>query len=284
MTMARPGDALGRALRWAAGGEWVVVGMAAPVLAFPTVRPRWTAGALAALAAVWVFRWAVRGEPWPVTPFNGALLLFSVMIPVGMWASAFPEFTLPKAAGLVLGLATFRAVAFAVDDGRRLGLAVAGFCLLGLGIAAVGALGTQWKATVAPLAALAEQVPRLIPTLPELRSAGINPNQLAALLTLYVPFALALAVGVPFRRGTGLAARVVWLVVLGALTAVMAGLLLLTQSRSGWMGGAAGLVALHVYGLIDALALGAKPGVTFWYGLGLVVGTGPGAPGEERAR
>ena len=31
-----------------------------------------------------------------------------------------------------------------------------------------------------------------------------------------------------------------------------------------------GLVALHVFGLADALALGSKPGIVFWFALGLL--------------
>ena len=32
----------------------------------------------------------------------------------------------------------------------------------------------------------------------------------------------------------------------------------------------AGLIALHIYGLTDALALGSKPGLVFWMALGLI--------------
>ncbi len=42
------------------------------------------------------------------------------------------------------------------------------------------------------------------------------------------------------------------------------------EGRALALGLAGGLVALHVYGLTDALALGSKPAVAFWYALGLV--------------
>ena len=42
------------------------------------------------------------------------------------------------------------------------------------------------------------------------------------------------------------------------------------QKRPFALGLLAGLIALHVYGLADALALGAKPGILFWYNLGLI--------------
>jgi hypothetical protein len=78
---------LGEGIRRILGLEWLVAGAAAPLLMFPTLRPHWTAAALAMLVVWWLLRWAVRGEPWPVTPFNGALLLFALMVPVGIWAS-----------------------------------------------------------------------------------------------------------------------------------------------------------------------------------------------------
>ncbi|MGQ9523192.1 MAG: hypothetical protein ACUVR6_11155, partial [Anaerolineae bacterium] len=55
--------------------EWLVVLAVVPFLTFPTVRPRWTVVALVALAVWWLLRWALRREPGPITPFNGALLL-----------------------------------------------------------------------------------------------------------------------------------------------------------------------------------------------------------------
>ncbi|MFN3763128.1 MAG: hypothetical protein ACK4WK_08015 [Anaerolineae bacterium] len=40
------------------------------------------------------------------------------------------------------------------------------------------------------------------------------------------------------------------------------------------LGLAAGLIALHTYGMTDALALGSKPAVVFWYALGLIAALG----------
>lgn len=42
--------------------------------------------------------------------------------------------------------------------------------------------------------------------------------------------------------------------------------------RPAALGMLAGLIALHVYGLADALALGSKPGIVFWLVLGLLTG------------
>jgi putative inorganic carbon (HCO3(-)) transporter len=225
--------------------EWLAVAVAAPLLLFPTVRPRWTAAALCALMAVWLLRWFVRREPWPVTPFNGALLLFVLMIPVAMWASALPELTLPKATGLVLGLAAFRAVALTARDRRSFGLALTAFCLLGLVIAVIGVLAAQWLEKVAALTALTSRIPRLITSLPELPTAGVHPNEIAGALMLYLPLAAALVGGWSLCRRV----RVLSPLLLAGCVAflmVVAGVWLLTQSRSGWFGGVAGLLTLGV--------------------------------------
>jgi putative inorganic carbon (HCO3(-)) transporter len=223
--------------------DWLVAGAAAPFLVFPTVRPRWTATALAVLVVWWLLRWAVRGEPWPVTPFNGALLLFALMVPVGIWASAVPELTLPKAAGLVLGLAVFRAMALAVDSPRCLNLAMALFCLLGLAILVVGVLGTRWSAKVGPLYAVTKRIPWLIQGLPESQADAVSPNQLAGALAFYLPLSMALVFSWRFSR-RAIIGPLAGLVGSLLFFALVAGILLLTQSRSGWMGGAAGILAL----------------------------------------
>lgn len=226
--------------------------LAAPLLLFPTVRPRLTVAALAALILVWLLRWAVRREPWPVTPFNGALLLLALTIPVAVWASAFPDLTLPKAAGLVLGLAAFRAVALAVRDRRSLGWALVVFCLVGVVILGVGAVSAEWPTKVPMLGALTGRIPRLLASLPNLQAAGVNPNQIGGVMACYLPAALALATVLAARvgRAASLAegislVRALFLLAGGLVfLGLVGGALVLTQSRSGWLGGAAGVLAL----------------------------------------
>jgi putative inorganic carbon (HCO3(-)) transporter len=217
--------------------------MVAPLLLFPSLHPLLTAAALIVLAALWLFHWFSLSEPWPITPFNDALLLFALMIPVAIWASAIPELTLPKAAGLVLGLAAFRAVALAVRDRRSLNLALVAFCVLGMGILVVGGLGAHWLEKAPVLTALTRHTPRLIHSLPDLRSAGISANQIAGALTLYLPLATALVVGL-WASSRAFLLHLLALAGSVAFVLLVGGVLLLTQSRAGWVGGAVGLLAL----------------------------------------
>lgn len=214
--------------------------LVAPLLLFPSVQPQWTAAGLALLAGLALTRWVVRGELWPATPFNAALLLFALMLPVAWWASAWRDLSWPKLTGIVLGLATFRLLALSVRDRRTLVWALAVFSASGAGILALGALSTGWSAKVPLLRPLVQQLPRQLTELPGTGGQAINANQLAGAALLYLPVAIALVVGGwrEGRRGLALVAL--------AGAGVVAGLLLLTQSRSGWIGGAGGLVALAV--------------------------------------
>lgn len=226
-------------LRRLAAWEWLTVPLAAPLLLFPSVRPHWTGIALAGLLLGWLARWLLRREAWPSTSLNRPLLLLALMIPVGIWASPLPELTLPKATGLILGLAAFRAVALAVRDRRALQVALAAWLLLSLGFIAVGVVTTDWANKVPFLADVTRRLPRLIATLPDMRAADIHPNMIAGILALCLPVLPALVVG-SGRRLLPLLARLS----LGVLLLLLIGLLVLTQSRSGWVGAATGWLAL----------------------------------------
>lgn len=218
--------------------EPLILFMAAPLLLFPTARPRWTAVMLAVLAAFYLLRWIARREPWPSTPFNGALLLLALVIPVAVWASALPALTLPKLTGLILGLGAYRAIAFSVHDRRSFLRGVAALALAGLAIWAVGFLGAGWGTKFAWFGPIVSRLPRALTVLPSAPDSGINPNQLAGALVLFLPLAAAGVVGWWRERRW-------WLALLSLAALGLAfGTLALTQSRSGWLGAAAGLLAL----------------------------------------
>lgn len=216
--------------------------VSAPFLLFPAQLPALTLAALLLLALWWLYRAFYRRRPLPVTPFNGALLLWSLSLGVGIAVTAFPALTLPKATGLLLGLASWRFLVIAVADRWRLRRATLAFLLAGVGVAALGVLSVRWSAKVPGLQWLVDRLPPQLLSLPGAPEAGVNTNQLAGALLLYLPLPaaafLAVVTGARFRSAIVKAAGA--LVALAALT----GLLLLTQSRSGWVGGAAGLLTL----------------------------------------
>lgn len=222
------------AWRVIAAAEPAVVLAITPLLLFPTVRPSWTVVALALLAAVWLARAFLRREPWPVTPLNAALLLFCLTIPVAAAVSVAPELTVPKLTGLILGLAVFRALAFSVTDMRSLAAALIVFCLVGAGMFALGLLGMRLP-VLAPLTAA---LPASLVSLPGAPDPGINPNQLAGVLVLYLPFLIALGLLAVRNR------RYAWASVSAVICVGGLATLVMTRSRAGWIGSAIGVAAL----------------------------------------
>ena len=213
---------------------------AAPLLLFPTLRPALTVGALVALLLTWLLGWIGAGRPGTPTALDVPLLLLALMVPIAVWASAFPELTLPKLAGLTLGLAAFRAIVNAVRAPRHLRVAVALFLALGLGLGLVGLVTTSWIGKWAALESILIRIPRLVIGLPGAES-GIHPNALAGTLLLLWPLAFAAA----SSRGSGgsRGARAMGLGTL-LLTLFFGVVLVLTQSRSGWIGAGAGLAVM----------------------------------------
>jgi putative inorganic carbon (HCO3(-)) transporter len=217
---------------------------------------------LLGLPLAWGIVWAVTRYPLPVTPFNAALLLWAIAVGVGVAVTAMPEMTLPKATGLVLGLAVWHGLAVHVTTRSRLKWAVLGFAALGLGMMGVGMLSVNWFAKIPQLRPVLERLPDVLVALPGAPGAGINPNQLAGLLTFLLPPSLALGVA-------GLPRWVGWRLIPGAVVrwipvGVIGMVLIVTQSRSGWIGGLVGLAVLLTLWLIALRRLRVKWILAAW--------------------
>ncbi len=214
--------------------EGIVLLLAVPWLLFPDISPLATAAALAALALMWLLALMLDRDRLPRTPFNLAFLLWSLALAVGILVSADPSETLPKATGLLLGLAVWRYTVIAVVSRRGVALAVGLLLLICLGFSLTGVMNLRELPKI-PVLTAANPFRGL--ALPGLDRLSTHPNQLAALITLFLPLVVSLLV----------APRPNWRwsrVGLGLVALLVAGILLLTQSRGGWIGAAAGLFAL----------------------------------------
>lgn len=213
---------------------WVEAGVllaAAPFLLFPTQIYMGTCLALVLLAVVWL----LRARRFPVTPFNLTLLLWSLALLVGMAVTADPAETLPKATGLILGLAVWRYAALYLAERRRLVWGWLAYVLLSLGFALLGVLSANWQSKVPLLGAVVARLPANLLQLPGAPAEGVQLNQLAGTLLLILPLLLSL----PFVWRNWLQ-RAAWLL----LTLTLLLMLLFSQSRSGWLGMIAGILVL----------------------------------------
>lgn len=223
---------------------WGPLLLAAPALAFPLAVPRFTLLSLAG-AAVWLVVLAVRGRSglaFPL-PFEWPVLVLLAMALVGAWRSEYLWLTVPKLAGLTLGVLTFAAIVATATSVSRVRLLALLYLALGLATVAVAVLsGPAWKGLgYGLLYNLAHAtVPRVM-TLPGAEE-GINPNALGVTTLFFLPVFAALACPWPSPRQVDrrprfvtIAAKLARRALFGALALALLGILLLSQSRTSWV-------------------------------------------------
>jgi len=254
---------------WSDRFHWLWLGLAAPFLLFPTPKKTLV---LLVVPGTWLLHWLANRRqlpgtkdqppvihqysPIPITPFNGAIFLVALMVLVSLWATYDVHLSLPKVSGMVLGVGVFFAIA---REGHR----PAGWwwsCLLflgaGLGVAVLGLFGTQWaQYKLRFLNPIFELIPTVISGL-QGAEVGFHPNEVAGALTWVLPLFFTLSGFFIFSKGIledranhhpvafiqkamanlhnwqrwGLRA-IFWLV-----TLFVAGVFVLTQSRSAYLG------------------------------------------------
>lgn len=219
--------------------EWLALLMMAPLVLFPTpVRSL----ALLGVPFLWTARKVSLGRFIDRTPLDWPILLLLLMVLVSLYATYSIEESLPKIGGMVLGLGVYYAVvAFAVDR-RTWGLTAGAFLFGGAGVAVLGLLGTQWNLKFAFLESILARVPPRITGLPG-AAGGFHPNEVAGALLWAAPVACAsAAVAVlgarSIARSLGRVRGAILLLVMVTIAAFLVGVLILTQSRGGWIAAA----------------------------------------------
>lgn len=216
--------------------EGITLLLAAPWLLFPDRFPLAAAAALLALAAVWLAGLALDRERLPRTPFNFAFLLWGIVLAVGIVVTADPAETLSKATGALLGLAVWRFTVISIAQRSHVAAGVAALLVVCLGFSVTGLVSLQDLPKIPVLTAIN---PFRQLALPGLDALTAHPNQLAALIALFLPLLVSLWLAPPRRANV-----VIWRVTFGFITLLVVVILLLTQSRGGWIAAAVGLFAL----------------------------------------
>jgi putative inorganic carbon (HCO3(-)) transporter len=169
---------------------------------------------------------------WRRAPLAGPVALLLVQVGVSLWATARPDQTWIEICQLFSGLVACYAVFQWTRDVGRLWWAVAALIGAGLGLALVAPVGVDWVRQGGFLP------PSLYRFFPQLLSDSVHPNVMAGALVTLLPLSLALFLALPAtsRRARWLRAGV------GLAGLVQLGVLLLTQSRGGYLALGVGLV------------------------------------------
>ncbi len=217
----------------------------APFLLFPEQYIIGTTAALIVIILLWLWPILFLRTPLiPPTPFNLVFLLFMFMVMVGILVTADPQHTLPKACGIILGISTWRFIVITIDRPSLLTWAIAGFILLGVAMTLFGLLNADWllkSSSQVPFLQGLERI-NLRDAIPLFSAgSGIHPNQIAGSIMLYLPLMLSLLFGFQVvHRNRWILLGTIILILLATST------LVLTQSRSGWLGMAGGFFMLLI--------------------------------------
>jgi O-antigen ligase len=219
----------------------------APWLLFPDDR---RAFALIALPAIWLINRVLLGHFIPRTPYDFVIALLLLMVLISIGATYDVRVSLPKIAGVLFGISWLYALVAYANSARRFNWTMLGLILGILLLIGLIVLGAQWKGKVPVLTQLSGLFPKLITDVPG-APEGFSANEIAGTLTWLMLLPLSILIGWWSTTRSGFAAKSVMSLLLLSLTLVLIALIVLTQSRSAWLGAAAGIgVAVFAIGRI----------------------------------
>jgi putative inorganic carbon (HCO3(-)) transporter len=217
-----------------------------PLLLFPNLSETFTLGAVGLLLGLWVLGWLLARLPvLPASPLSPALLLWGFMVIIGVLVTADPELTFPKATGLLLGYAYWRYIVNTLRTRQLINLGIIFFLLVGLGMMFIGTVSADWRLKVPLLSNLLSLLPEQLIRLPGAPSEGTHANELGGTILIFLPLLIVVVTSWQAIRKTPL-------LIIGLLGMSISAslLLLLTQSRSAWIGGIGGFSVLLVFWFI----------------------------------
>jgi putative inorganic carbon (HCO3(-)) transporter len=180
--------------------------------------------AVAVAAVFWVFRWLGKGYPSKRTPADWTIIIILLMGLIAFWITALPEITHPQIYRLLLGIGFYYAIMNWTNSNNRLRFLLAALALAGIALALLGIFSVEWTTTKVPF------IPDLIyEFIPTLLSDIIHRNVMAGTLVILLP----LTIGLPLIAWKELKFFENCVFIIAAL--IMTGVLILTQSRAGWM-------------------------------------------------
>jgi putative inorganic carbon (HCO3(-)) transporter len=204
------------------------------LVAASVVSARLLPWALGVAGLLWIIRYLAYGYLSIRTSADWPIALLALMSLINVWASVLPDVTLWTVYRLLTGIALYYVIVNWVTTTDRLRWLSQLTVIIGLLLALAALISVKWTAE----GELFRVFALLYDRLPLLMSDTINPNVMAGALVVLFPCALSLLLfgGSQFSWPQ-------W-VLLGAGALLMLGVLILTQSRGGWMGLGASLMII----------------------------------------
>jgi O-antigen ligase len=211
--------------------------------------------ALASLLLLFILRQLIAGQITTPSLANVPLALFLLLLVGTCWVTPSWQHTWPEMARVLSGMAVYLAVINwinplpgnrepAADEShqflRRLIEVSVVFLGLGVSLTAIGLLGMQPTYKFERLGRLLELLPRIYIS----GTSGFNSNNVAGVIVLFAPMAVALTLGPLQLRRRSVTLWLLAKIAVGLLSLFFGVSLLLTQTRGAWLAFGAALVLL----------------------------------------
>lgn len=233
--------------------QWVPMLLVAPLFALPSP---WPLIPLSIVPLVWLVIWFSGGEPLVRTPFNVPIVVIAVMLLVSTWVTFDLKISIGYISGAVLGLAAFFTSARYAQTPK--GWWICFFFLAGLNLflAVVVFFMIQWSQVQLKFDSLTGITSQLgiplilIPKISELPTTNTIPGFILGILPIQIVFTTsALFNRNRWNEFLGKKRTILIIILLLVLTVISSGILLLSQSRTGYISFAGSCFFILLFGL-----------------------------------
>lgn len=221
---------------WIDWAQFILIGLLAPFFLFPSIKYSWI---FLLVPAIWILRWIIKRNFIERTTLDWPILLLSFQVFVSCLIVPDVAFSLPKIAGVLFGIAFFYSVTALLNTKKLIRAGIIIFLGGGLALSVIGILGMIRLSTkyLDKLFKIATLIPKINFNLPGAEK-GFHHNALGGTLIFIIPLYLILIFSYFRRKKQNYLInknRLFYIFLFSGLSIII-GVLILTQSRSSWIG------------------------------------------------
>jgi putative inorganic carbon (HCO3(-)) transporter len=226
--------------------SWIILLAAAPI--FLLIQPK-QSYLLLILPLLWLIAILAKKQPIPFTPMNLALLVIAIQVLVSLYATYDIAVSLQKVTGVIWGMAVFFALVRFGKKRNGIFLSTLIFILGSAGISVLGLVGIEWPTNkIIIFNSVYDQFPKISSIIPGL-SEGFHPNEVGGALSWIIPFWIVMLFWLiirfkKIRKHASSFLIILYILIDFIFLGLSSVVLLLSQSRSAYIGLALGLILL----------------------------------------
>jgi len=174
--------------------DWIqllLIGLTAPFFLFPSMKYIWI---FLIIPGIWICRWVVKNNFFERTLLDWAIVILFIQVFATCIIVPDISFSLPKIAGVILGLAFFYSMVALLTSEKLISWGILSYLTAGLLLSIICIFGIKWDREIyfiKMMKKIENIVPKINLNLPGAEK-GFNPNAVGGTLILILPLCLVL--------------------------------------------------------------------------------------------